>query len=172
VTPDQGRLVLSLVVVPGLRQPERASAEDILAAFDAADGPTLCRALLDTAVLERSPDEVDLTITLIDAFGWGRSSLRVLQRLAREPWHHSHEDISQLLEDLGGGEVVDDLEFLAWAGLEYQDYAGSTSLAKKVAHSLERIATPAAGLALSRLRRHPAADVRELVGRIERRMRT
>lgn len=84
MTPDQERLVLSLVVVPGPHQPERASAEDILAAFGAADGPTLCRALLEAAVLERSPDDVDLTITLIDAFGWGRSSLRVLQRLARE----------------------------------------------------------------------------------------
>lgn len=53
MTPDQERLVLSLVVVPGPDQPERASADDILAAFNAADGPTLCRALLETAVLER-----------------------------------------------------------------------------------------------------------------------
>jgi len=65
--------------------------------------------------------------------------------------------------------MVDDLEFLAWAGPEFQPYEGSTSLARKVVHSLERIATPETGAALSRLRRHPESDVRALVDRIEQR---
>jgi hypothetical protein len=102
--------------------------------------------------------------------GLNEYSLPTLQSLAREVWHGRHEDISRVLEQLGGPEVVDDLEFLAWTGPEFQDYEGSTSLAKKAVHSLERIATPSARAALARLRRHPDEDVRELVGRVEARL--
>lgn len=102
--------------------------------------------------------------------GLNEYSLPTLQSLAREVWHGRHEDISRILEQLGGPEVVDDLEFLAWTGPEFQDYEGSTSLAKKAVHSLERIATPSARAALARLRRHPDEDVRELVGRVEARL--
>jgi len=134
VTPEQRRLVLSLVVVPGGGRQNRASADELLAAFAAEDGRQLCGSLLEKALTERS------------------------------------EDISRILEQLGGAEVVDDLEFLAWAGPEFQYYEGSTSLAKKAVHSLERIATPAARAALTRLRRHPEEEVRDLVQRVDTRL--
>jgi hypothetical protein len=127
--------------------------------------------LLEKAVSERSADDVELTLIMSYTFGFDRSSLSVLQQLARSSWHTRHQDISQILEELGGADVVDDLEFLAWAGPEFQDYEGSTALARKAVHSLERIATPAAKAALARLRRHPEQDVRDLVGRVEGRLR-
>jgi hypothetical protein len=51
-----------------------------------------------------------------------------------------------------------------------QDHEGSTSLANKAVHSLERIATPSARAALARLRRHPEEDVGDLVERVEARL--
>ena len=170
VTPEQERLVLSLVVVPGAGPQRRASPEELLAAFGAHDGKELCGRLLQQAMAERSAEDIALTLILAATFGLNESSLPTLQSLAREAWHGSHEDISWILEELGGPEVVDDLEFLAWAGPEYQNYEGSTSLANKAVHSLERIATPSAREALARLRRHPEEDVRDLVERVEARL--
>jgi hypothetical protein len=170
VTPEQERLILSLVVVRGAGPQRRASAEELLAAFGADDGKELCGGLLQQAMAERSAEHVELTLILAETFGLNESSLPTLQSLAHEAWHGRHEDISWILEHLGGPEVVDDLEFLAWAGPEFQDYDGSTSLAKKAVHSLERIATPSARAALARLRRHPGEDVRALVERVEARI--
>jgi hypothetical protein len=170
VTPEQKRLILSLVVVPGVGPQRRASAEELLAAFGTNDGKELCGRLLQQAIVERSAERVELTLILAETFGLNESSLPTLQSLAREEWHGRHEDISRILEQLGGAEVVDDLEFLAWAGPEFQEYEGSTSLAKKAVHSLERIATPSARSALARLRRHPEEDVRALVERVEARL--
>jgi hypothetical protein len=45
--------------------------------------------------------------------------------------------------------VRDDLEILAWAGTEFQNYDDSTRPAKKAAHGLQRIATPYARAALN-----------------------
>jgi hypothetical protein len=170
VTPEQERLILSLVVVPGAGPQRRASAEELLAAFGAQDGKDLCGRLLHEAMAERSAKDVELTLVLAETFGLNESSLPTLQSLARETWHGMHEDISWSLERLGGPAVVDDLEFLAGAGPEFQGYEGSTSLAKKAVHSLERIATPSARAALARLRRHPEQDVRNLVERVEARL--
>jgi hypothetical protein len=99
------------------------------------------------------------------------SLLPVLRRLAREPWRTSHQDIAQYLVDLDGGdEVVDELEFLALAGPEFQDYPGSTALTRHAVHGLERIGTRRARSALQRLGDHPEDDVRALIERIDRRL--
>jgi len=171
MTPDQQRPILSLVRYPGSREYVPASPEELLAAFDTDDGRSLCQDLLEKAFSERSADDVELTLIMSHTFGFDRSSLSVFQQLARAPWHTRHQDISRILEEVGGADVVDDLEFLAWAGPEFQDYEGSTALAKEAVHSLERIATPSARAALTRLRRHTEQDVRELVDRVEGRMR-
>jgi hypothetical protein len=170
VTPQQQRLILSLVVVPGGSSGHRASDEELLAAFGAHDGRQLCGRLLQEAMTERSAEDVELTLILAETFGLDESSLPTLHGLARESWHCRHEDISRVLERLGGAAVVGDLEFLAWAGPEVQDHEGSTSLAKKAVHSLERIATPSARASLERLRRHPEGEVRDLVDRVEARL--
>lgn len=170
MTPEQERLIFSLVVVPGRTGRRPATPHELLTAFGAADGQALCRELLTAAAAERSPEDVELTLIMSFTLGLDRSSLPVLQKLAREPWHGSHEDVAALLEELGGADVTDDLEFLAWAGVEFQDYEGSTSLAKKAVHGLERLGTPEARAALSRLRTHPEQEVCDLVARVERRM--
>ena len=118
VTPEQERLIFSLVIVPGAGPQRRASAEELLAAFGAPDGKDLCGRLLQQAMAERSGRDVELTLIMAATFGLDESSLPTLQSLAREAWHGRHEDISWILEELGGPEVVDDLEFLAWAGPE------------------------------------------------------
>ena len=169
MTPEQEGLILGLVVSPGQHSHDPTTPEELLAAFGAVDGRKLCRILLERAASESSANDVELTLVMSDAFGLDQTSLPVLQHLAHESWHHCHEDIAKLLEDLGGAEMVDDLEFLAWAGPEFQPYEGSTSLARKVVHSLERIATPETRAAVSRLRSHPESDVRALVDRIEQR---
>jgi hypothetical protein len=166
VTPEQEGLILGLVVSPGQHSHDPTTPEELLAAFGAVDGRKLCRILLERAASESSANDVELTLVMSDALGLDQTSLPVLQHLAHESWHHSREDIAKLLKDLGGAELVDDLEFLAWAGPEFQPYEGSPSLARKVVHNLERIATPET---LSRLRSHPESDVRALVDRIEQR---
>jgi hypothetical protein len=171
MTPEQVRIILSLLRYPGNSEYAPASPEELLAAFDADDGRSLCQNLLEKALSERSADDVEFTLIMSYTFGFDRSSLSVLQQLARAPWHTRHQDISRILEELGGADVVDDLEFLAWAGPEFQEYEGSTALAKKAVHSLERIATPSARAALTRLRRHPEQDVRDLVEHVEGRIR-
>lgn len=169
MTPEQERLVLSLVTVPG-QTGRPATPQELLTAFGATDGPSLCRDLLIAAAADRSGSDVELTLLLSFTLGLDRSSLPVLRTLARESWHGSHEDIAALLEEMGGSAVADDLEYLAWARDDFQDYEGSTSLARKAVHGLERLGTPEARAALSRLRAHPQHEVRDLVMRVERRM--
>lgn len=168
MTPEQERLILSLVTVPG-QTGRAATPQELLTAFGAHDGPSLCRDLLIAAAADRSGNDVELALLMSSTLGLDPSALPVLRTLARESWHGSHEDIAALLEELGGPAVADDLEFLAWAGEEFQDYEGSTSLARKAVHGLERLGTLEARAALLRLRAHPEQEVRELVMRVERR---
>jgi hypothetical protein len=69
VTPEQKRLILSLVVVPGVGPQRRASAEELLAAFGTNDGKELCGRLLQQAIVERSAERVELTLILAETFG-------------------------------------------------------------------------------------------------------
>jgi hypothetical protein len=170
VTPDQQALIFRVACRPRSAESDRKTRKQLLVAFHAKDGRTLSREQLERAASARAADDVEASLVLVFLFGSDRSMLPVVKRLARERWHSRHEDIARLLEELGGDAVVADLEFLAWADPDFQDYEGSTSLAKKVVHSLERIGTPGARIALTRLRVHPEPDVRELVERVHARM--
>ena len=171
MTPEQWQLILGLVVLPGGNPRPRPTTEELLSAFGAENGPDLCRSLLIHAVGDRSSEDVEGALILSGTLGLDRASLPLLQDLVRQTWHTQHEGILEELLRLGGDDAVVDLEFLAWAGPEFQNYEGSTSLAKKAVHGLERIATPAAREALGRLGDHPEKDVRDLVERVQMRMK-
>lgn len=170
MTPEQQALIFRLALAPRSSDSDRTTREQLLAAFHAKDGRALSCEQLERAALARAADDVEASLTLVFLFGSDPSMLPVLRRLAHESWHSRHEDILRLLEELGGDAVVADLEFLAWAGPDFQVYEGSTALARKTVHSLERVGTSDARTALNRLREHPEPDVRGLVERVEARM--
>lgn len=170
VTPDQVDAVVRMFVY-GSPDDREALRQPLLDLFETSDGTALAVRLVSEAEQHRDAGEVEAALLVALAFGMNDALLGSLKRLAREPWHDRHQDISQYLVEVGhGDDVVDELEFLAWAGPQYQDYDGSTALARHAVHGLEQVATPRARGALARLREHPEPDVRALVDRVEKRL--
>src|SRR5262245_18140959 len=122
MTPQQRAAIFELF--PGMVPPQQAVTQrSILAIFGTEDGADLALRLLNDAERERNPDDVEAALLVALTFGMDASLLPTLKRLAREPWHTRHQDISRYLVEIGpGDDVVDDLDFLAWAGAQYQDY--------------------------------------------------
>jgi hypothetical protein len=127
---------------------------------------------LRDAEQRRDGADVEAAFIAVAIFGADESAVPVINALARERWHTRHQDIAEHLGDFGaaGMDVVGDLEFLAWAGPEYQDYEGSTALTSHAIHALGRVASPEAGAALERLREFPDDNIRATVRRVEGRM--
>src|SRR5689334_3905911 len=136
MTPEQRAVVIAQVGSPGEPVMTRESRQRaLLDAFHTDDGKHLGTGLLHQAELDRSASDVELALIVADVFGMDESLLPVLKRLAHEPWHARHQDVCRSLVEAGGrDDVVDDLEFMASAGPEYQNYRGDTALARQAVH--------------------------------------
>jgi hypothetical protein len=166
VDEHQKAAILELVTYPGSPSPARDAEQRVLEAFNASDGQLLAVDLVSQGLDNQDSDTVGFGLIVAFHFGPDPQLRPLLHKLVRPAWHRSHEDLTVLLEELGGPDSVEDLTFLAWADGPHLAYAGDTALARKATHGLERIATPDAVEAIETLRAHPAQEVRDLAARI------
>jgi len=102
------------------------------------------------ATEEKSEDDVDLLLFVgfsLELFS--PEYVPALARLLPQDWHHSHEDIARLLQELKDPRAIDALYETALTTYEYRDYDEVFSLARKCTWALADIGTPDA---LSRLK--------------------
>src|SRR5262245_52681188 len=122
---------MGLVIVPG--RPV-ATAEDLvrfLEWFGATDGVELGLTLVRDAVRRRDRGDFQFAMVVGFRFGFSDDYRSLLVPLAFEEWHHSHEDIAMVLQDLGSREVVGALVHLAEWVPAYLDFDDARALAGK-----------------------------------------
>jgi hypothetical protein len=149
MTPQDRRVVSSLVVVPG--QARQGTPQDVLRHFGTTDGRALGLRLLRDAVDRQ--DELDLATALIVCFTFGftMDHLDLLVRLASASWHHKHEDVVSALDELRAPAAVGALYHSAWWVPDYLDFDENRALAVKAIWALGRIPGNEAEQALRRL---------------------
>ncbi len=149
MTPEQQRLILSLVKVPG--RPNSTTPEEVLRAFGCKDGVKLAAELLNDAVDRQDGDEVELSLILSFVFGVSMAQFDALVRLIPEDWHWSHEDAVSALEELNTPRSVDALfQATQWIP-SHLAWDESRSLAVKAIWALGKLPGSDADAALVRL---------------------
>ncbi|MBF5000912.1 hypothetical protein IRT45_27615 [Nocardia sp. BSTN01] len=92
---EDQELILQMVSAPG--SPATATPDEILVHFGETDGIKLGSRLLNMAVEHNDADELELSLIVCSVFGFDDRSLPILCELESEAWHHSHEDIVQVI---------------------------------------------------------------------------
>jgi HEAT repeat protein len=159
MTPEDERVVLSLVTVPGRGQ--AGSPEEVLRHFGTADGHQLGLDLLRDAVDRQDGLDVELALIVCATFGFTPDHLDLLLGLASADWHCKHEDVVSALGELRTQAAVDALfQATQWVP-EYLDYDDSRALATKAIWALGGTPGPEAQRALERLLGSDSEIVRE-----------
>jgi hypothetical protein len=105
MTPEDRRVISSLVVVPG--RGRLGSPEDVLRHFRTTDGRELGLSLLRDAVYCQDGLDVEMALIVCVTFGFTMDHLDLLIELAAADWHHTHEDVVSALGQLRAPAAVD-----------------------------------------------------------------
>ena len=125
---------------------KRISTESFVAEFgvDPRTDHEFVREELGQALNQKSADDVGCAMLLAFLFGFSRSWAPLLGTLLCEDWHHSHEDIASVLQDIRDSSTVDALYETALKRHPYLDYDDAFVLAVKCIWALHDIGTTAA----------------------------
>lgn len=159
MTPEDRRVISSLVVVPG--RSRRGSPEDVLRHFGTSDGRALGLHLLRDAADRQDGLDVEMALIVCATFGFTMDHLDLLVQLASADWHHKHEDVVSALGRLRAPEAVDALYHAAWWIPDYLDFDESRALAVKAIWALGGTPGAEAEQALKRLLSAEGEIVRE-----------
>ncbi len=168
MTPEDRRVISSLVVVPG--RGRGGSPEDVLRHFGTTDGRALGLRLLREAVDGQDGLDVEMALIVCATFGFTMDHLDLLVRLASADWHHKHEDVVSALGQLRSPAAVEALYHAAWWVPDYLDFDESRALAVKAIWALGGTPGPEAQQALKQLLSAEGEAVREAArAQLERR---
>jgi hypothetical protein len=159
VTPEDRRVVSSLVVVPG--RGRRGSPEEVLRHFGSTDGRALGLRLLRDAADRQDGMDVEMALIVCATFGFTMDHLGPLVQLASADWHHKHEDVVSALGQLRSPAAVEALYHAAWRVPDYLDFDESRALAVKAIWALGGTPGAEAEQALERLLGAEGEVVRE-----------
>ena len=129
MTPDDRKLILSLVVVPG--RPFTGDKEDVLRHFGVADGSKLGLDLLRDAISRQDAVDVEMALIVTSNFGVTPEFLGPLVQLCLADWHTTHEDVVAVLGQLREPTAVPALYEATQFIPEYLEYDDSRALARK-----------------------------------------
>ena len=149
MTPDERRLVLSLVTAP-TAGPE-LSREEFLRQFGSSDGQALGLQLLKDAVDRQDGVDVEMALIVSSAFGVTPDHLDPLVSLVSADWHVKHEDVVVALDRLRSPEAVDALYAATQWVPPYLEFDENLTLARKAIRALAAIPGEEAERALLRL---------------------
>ncbi|MEW9531805.1 hypothetical protein [Microbispora sp. NPDC049125] len=149
MTPEEQRLIMSLVVVPG--RGRQGDPRDVLDHFETHDGRALGRDLLREAVDRRDAVDVEMALIVCAVFGYTMDHFDSLVRLCSADWHYKHEDVVTGLGELRTSHAVDALYLATQWVPEYLDYDEGRALARKAIWAIGGTPGTEAGQALARL---------------------
>jgi hypothetical protein len=134
LTPEDRRVILSLVVVPA--RGAAGPPEAVLRHFGTTDGRALGLSLLNDAVDRHDSMDLEMALIVCFTFGFTMDHLDMLVQLATADWHCKHEDVVSALARLQAPAAVDVLYHAAWWIPEYLDFDESRALAIKAVWAL------------------------------------
>lgn len=149
MTPEERKLVLSLVSTPGAGK--RAVPGAVLRELGAVDGAALGVEVLRDSIARKDPVDLEMAVILANTFGVTVEYVSPLISATYAEWHVKHEDVVTLLGRLRDEDAIPALEHAARWTPEYLAYDGGESLTSKAVRALSAVPGKAADAALRSL---------------------
>ena len=100
----------------------------------------LLKAYLNDAITHKNASRIESTIILAGALGEDKKLLSQYEKLLLEDWHHSHEDLVDIIESYGNASNVATLQKAFNLFLPYMEYNHHYSFHRKLLYAIQKLA--------------------------------
>ena len=100
----------------------------------------LLKAYLNDAIAHKNADRIECAIILAGALGEDKKLLSQYENLLLEDWHHSHEDLVDMIESYGNASNVATLQKAFSLSLPYMEYNHHYSFHRKLLYAILKLA--------------------------------
>ena len=100
----------------------------------------LLKAYLNDAITHKNASRIEYTIILAGALGEDKKLLSQYENLLLEDWHHSHEDLVDIIESYGNASNVTTLQKAFNLSLPYMEYNHHYSFHRKLLYAILKLA--------------------------------
>lgn len=100
----------------------------------------LLKAYLNDAITHKNASRIESAIILAGALGEDKKLLPQYENLLLETWHHSHEDLVDIIESYGNASNVATLQKAFNLSLPYMEYNHHYSFHRKLLYAILKLA--------------------------------
>ena len=100
----------------------------------------LLKAYLNDAITHKNASRIECAIILAGALGEDKKLLSLYEPLLLEDWHHSHEDLVDIIESYGNTSNVAPLQKAFSLSLPYMEYNHHYSFHHKLLYAIQKLA--------------------------------
>ena len=100
----------------------------------------LLKAYLNDAITHKNASRIECVIILAGALGEDKKLLSQYEKLLLETWHHSHEDLVDIIESYGNASNVATLQKAFNLSLPYMAYNHHYSFHRKLLYAILKLA--------------------------------
>ena len=100
----------------------------------------LLKAYLNDAITHKNASRIESAIILAGALGEDKKLLSQYENLLLETWHHSHEDLVDIIESYGNASNVATLQKAFNLSLPYMEYNHHYSFHRKLLYAILKLA--------------------------------
>ena len=100
----------------------------------------LLKAYLNDAITHKNADRVEASVILVGRLGEDKKLLSLYEPLLLEDWHHSHEDLVDIIESYDNASNVATLQKAFIASLPYMEYNHHYSFHRKLLYAIQKLA--------------------------------
>ena len=100
----------------------------------------LLKAYLNDAITHKNASRIECAIILAGALGEDKKLLSQYENLLLEDWHHSHEDLVDIMESYGNSSNVTTLQKAFSLSLTYMEYNHYYSFHRKLLYAILKLA--------------------------------
>ena len=122
---------------------EEMQAYDLPYYIESLEGTTLIdllKAYLNDAITHKNASRIECTIILAGALGEDKKLLPQYENLLLETWHHSHEDLVDIIESYGNASNIATLQKAFNLSLPYMEYYHHYSFHRKLLYAILKLA--------------------------------
>ena len=100
----------------------------------------LLKAYLNDAITHKNASRIESAVILAGALGEDKKLLFLYEPLLLEDWHHSHEDLVDIIESYGNASNIDVLQKAFDLSLPYMEYNHHYSFHRKLLYAIQKLA--------------------------------
>jgi len=100
----------------------------------------LLKAYLNDAITHKNSDRIESAVILAGKLGEDKKLLSLYEPLLLEDWHHSHEDLVDIMESYGNSSNVTTLQKAFSLSLTYMEYNHYYSFHRKLLYAILKLA--------------------------------